>query len=258
MVKKDFPINECLNCGKKISSKYCPSCGQERIIRRLEAKTIIQEVIHGIFHWENSFLRTFKLLLTKPGHFVKEYIDGKRKSFVKPFSFFLFFLTIYVLVFHWMSGRYFAFLKSSFLNADSQLSSFEKMRHLVNANINYLYFILPFIFAFSLKLFLKKNTGINYAESLVFSTYIFATFLIFGTVIMFLSMIDIRIWSLRLVISFIYLSFAVMQFSGCSRVKGFVIGGAVTILSYFIFIGTVFMLTIGYKILFGYKTLFAH
>lgn len=246
-------MDKCLNCGAEISTKYCPHCGQEKIIKRLEVKTIVHEVTHGIFHWDNSILSTFKLLLTQPGYLVKEYVNGKRKSFVKPFSFFLFFLTIYVLLFHWMSGRYFTFYNASLNLSGSKLSKIIMMQHLVKANINYLYFILPLVFAFFLKLFLKKNTGINYAESLVFSFYTFAMILIFGTVIMLLSAIDIRIWNLRLVISFIYLSFAVIQFSGYSKVKGWVIGGTAVILSYMIYVISVMILMIGYLILFTHS-----
>ncbi|MGB8656658.1 MAG: DUF3667 domain-containing protein [Candidatus Zixiibacteriota bacterium] len=245
-------MDKCLNCGAEISTRYCPHCGQEKTIKRLEVKTIVHEVAHGIFHWDNSILSTFKLLLTKPGYFVKEYVNGRRKSFVKPFSFFLFFLTIYVLFFHWMSGRYFTFYNTSLNLSGSKLSKIKMMQHLVSANINYLYFIIPLVFAFFLKLLLKKNSGINYAESLVFSFYTFAMVLIFGTVIMLLSVIDIRIWNFRLVISFIYLSFAVMQFSGYSKVKGFVIGGAAVILSYIIYMISVMILMIGYLILFAH------
>lgn len=241
-----------MNCGAEISTKYCPYCGQEKI-KRLEVKTIVHEVTHGIFHWDNSILSTFKLLLTKPGYFVKEYVSGKRKSSVKPFSFYLFFLTIYVLLFHWMSGRYFTFYNTSLSLSGSKLSKVIMIQHLVSANINYLCFLLPLVFAFFLKLFLKKNTGINYAESLVFSFYTFAMVLIFGTVIMLLSMIDIKIWNLRLVISFIYLSFAVMQFSGHSKVKGLVIGGAAVILNYMIYMISVLILIIGYLVLFTHS-----
>ncbi len=246
-------MDKCLNCGAEISTKYCPHCGQEKIIKRLEVKTIVHEVTHGLFHWDNSILNTFKLLFTKPGYFVKEYVNGKRKSFVKPFSFYLFFLTIYVLLFHWMVGRYFAFYNTSLSLSGSKLSKIIMIQHLVSANINYLCFLLPLVFAFILKLFLKKNTGINYAESLVFSFYTFAMVLIFGTVIMLLSMIDIRIWNLRLVISFFYLSFAVMQFSGYSKVKGLVIGGIAVILNYMIYVISVLIIIIGYLILFAHS-----
>jgi hypothetical protein len=251
MDKNESPVSACLNCGVEISSKYCPHCGQEKIVARLKVTAIMHDVTHGIFHWDNSILRTFRLLLTEPGYFVKDYINGKRKSFVKPFSFFLFFLTIYVLLYHWLSGRFFSFFTSSFVHT-GKLSMIVKIQHLVNTNINYLYFVFPLAVAFILFLFLKKKTGINYAEALVFSFYAFAMILIFSIAVMLLAIIDIRIWNLRPVVIIIYLPYAVMQFSGYAKVKGFVIGGIAVLLSYLIFMISVSILIFVYFVLLGH------
>jgi len=258
MVKNSSSVSECLNCGGKISSKYCPYCGQEKDTKRFEFKTIFHQIIYGIFNWENFFFRTFNPLLTRPGYFIKDYIKGKRKPYIKPFSLFLFFLTINVLVFHWNSERFIALIMSSISNiaSDVEFTSIENIRHLVEANLNNQYFLLPFIFAFSLKLLLRKRTGINYAESLVFSLYSIAMFLFLDILIMFLSIINTKIWLLSFMVSYIYLSFAVMQFSGCSKVKGFTIGGMVLFLSYIIFMVIVFILMTGNKLLFGVAKIF--
>lgn len=225
----------CQNCGAEVTTKYCPNCGQERITKRLEVISILHEVTHGIFHWENSILRTLKLIVIQPGKFIQDYINGKRKSFVKPFSYFLFIQTVYVVVFHLMSEKFFAYMNIA-VTSDSQAEKVAELQHMINKNVNYLNFLLPLLFAFFFRLFLKKKTGVNYAESLVFSFYTFATILVFGIFFMLISIIDIRLWSVRFLVNYVYLVFAVMQFGGYTKVKGFFTASAVNILSYITFI----------------------
>lgn len=257
MVKNSSPISECLNCGEKISLKYCPYCGQKRDTKRFEVRTIFSEALSGIFDLENFFLHTFKQLLTRPGYFIKDYIKGKRKPYVKPFSFFLFFLTFNVLVFHWNSGRLIALVMDYVGNSIKgiQLDTIENTRRLVEANLNNQYFLLPFIFAFVLRLLIGKRTGINYAESVVFALYTYAMFLFFDTVLMILSLIDARIWLLSFFVSYIYISLAITQFSGCSRAKGLSIGGIIMLLSYILYAFVVFIVVIACKSIFGFELL---
>ncbi len=142
----------CQNCGAEISANYCPNCGQERITRRLEVKSILHDVTHGIFHWENSILQTFKQLVIQPGKFVQSYIKGKRKSFVKPFSYFLFLQTLYVVIFHLMSEKFFAFVNITVTKA-SQAEKIAELQHLISKNVNYLNFCSLLYLLFSLSFF---------------------------------------------------------------------------------------------------------
>jgi hypothetical protein len=53
---------------------------------------------------------TFRLLLTRPGNFIHGYIRGKRRANIKPFSYFLFVQTVFVIVFLLMGSRHFAYI----------------------------------------------------------------------------------------------------------------------------------------------------
>ncbi len=239
----------CQNCGAEVDSKYCPNCGQERITKRLEVKTILHEVTQGILHLENSIMHTFRLLLTQPGKFVLSYIKGKRKSYVKPFSYYLSLLTIFVLMFHLMSEKYYAYLNIT-MTSSNQPEKIAEMQHLMSRNVNYLNFIFPLIFAFFFRLFLKKRTDVNYAESLVFSFYILGTLLVISAFFMLLSIIDIRLWNVRYLFTYVYLTYAVVQFSGFAKLKGTLTGTAIIILSYFVFVVLVGGLTFWYVVYF--------
>ena len=224
----------CKNCGAEFSSKFCPHCGQERITRRLEVKSILHDITHGILPLENNILRTFRLLLTKPGNFVRSYISGKRKSFVKPFSYFLSLQTIFVVIFHLMIEKYYAYFNTTVTSA-TQAGKIAEMQHLISRNVNYFNFFLPLIFAFFFKLFLRKKTNVNYAESLVFSFYILGTLLVINTLFMLLIYIDVKLYNIRFLFSYVYLVYAVLQYSGFSRLKGILTGTVIIILSYFVF-----------------------
>ena len=225
-------MKKCLNCGAESDGKYCPDCGQEMEIKRLQVKVIFHEVTHGILHWDNSILKTFRKLLFNPGGTAKEYISGLRKSYVKPFSYFIFIQTVFVIIFHLISGKYFAFVDYSISSADSTKEALEQIQHEINAYINYLNYFLPVFFALYFFLFFRKKMGLNYAESLALSFYWLGTTLVFGIVLMLLSLIDIRIWDARLTVYFIFLIFAIIQYAHLPKIKGFFKSILIVFLSY--------------------------
>ena len=243
-------MKKCLNCGAESNGKYCPDCGQEMEIKRLQVKIILHEVTHGILHWENSILKTFRKLLVNPGGTAKEYISGLRKSYVKPFSYFIFIQTIFLIFFHLISGKYFAFVNYSIESTDSTQEAIEQIQHVINAYINYLNYFLPVFFALFFFLFFRKKTGINYAESLALSFYWLGTTLVFGIVFMLLSVIDISIWNARLPVYFIFLIFAIMQYARLPKIKGFLKGILIVFLSYVsysIFVGLILFIYFHFK-----------
>ncbi len=235
-------MEKCTNCGSELEGKYCHHCGQERV-KRLEVKTILHDVTHGILHWENSILKTAKALILKPGLTAKEYITGRRKSFIKPFSYFIFMQTIFVVVFHKMSEKYFAFISYT-VTSDSQkvMERTNEIQHLVGQYVNYLNYFMPVVFGFYFYLMFKKKTGINYAEALAASFYWVGTTLIFSVVLMLLSVIDVRTWNARFIVNEVYYIFAIVKFSELSTFKSLVKGFVVTTLSYLTFILAIIIL----------------
>jgi len=235
----------CLNCGAESEGKYCPVCGQETNVKRLEVKTIFHDVTHGILHWENSILKTFRQMLFKPGITAKNYISGLRKSYVKPFSYFIFIQTVYVLLFHAMSDKYFAFVSYTIKSSDDAKEKVEQMQHLVNAYLNYFNYLMPLSFALYFFLFFRKKMNVNYAESLALSLYWIGTTLVFGILFMLLSLIDFRFWNVRFFVNTLFLIFAIVQYTKLPWIKGILKGILVVFLSnitFLIFVGAVLYL----------------
>lgn len=89
----------CLNCGTAITDKYCAHCGQKADVHRLSWHVLGEEVLHFFTHIEHGFLKTTKELLLRPGKLFKDYLDGKRKTFHKPISFLLIWISMFLLIY---------------------------------------------------------------------------------------------------------------------------------------------------------------
>ncbi|MBX7484001.1 DUF3667 domain-containing protein [Qipengyuania qiaonensis] len=81
--------NACLNCGAELVGAHCHNCGQRAHIHRTLG-AFFHDLLHGVLHFEGKTWRTLPLLVWKPGKLTREYIDGKRASYVSPIALFLF------------------------------------------------------------------------------------------------------------------------------------------------------------------------
>ncbi len=94
----------CANCGIQLTGTYCHACGQSSHIHR-SLLHMFEEVLHGIFHFDTKAWRTIPALVLKPGQLTKQYIEGKRTSFVSPLALFLFLIFLMFFVFSYtMNG----------------------------------------------------------------------------------------------------------------------------------------------------------
>ena len=81
---------ECKNCSNQLStnSDFCNSCGAKVIRNRLTLKNIFEHIIETFFNYDNKLLRTFIDLFKKPEKVIDGYINGVRKRYVNPISYF--------------------------------------------------------------------------------------------------------------------------------------------------------------------------
>jgi hypothetical protein len=91
-------LTQCLNCGATVAGKYCHVCGQKAQVKRLTAKVLFDEVVHFFTHVEETFFKTSLLYIIKPGITSLNYVEGKRKRYQKPVSFFLIWTGVYILL----------------------------------------------------------------------------------------------------------------------------------------------------------------
>jgi hypothetical protein len=89
----------CLNCGATVVGKYCHICGQENIAPKESVWQLITHFFNDITHFDGKFFSTLKDLLFKPGFLSKEYMKGRRASYLNPVRMYLFTSFIFFLVF---------------------------------------------------------------------------------------------------------------------------------------------------------------
>jgi len=79
----------CLNCGTALIGSHCHACGQAAHVHKTLG-AFFHDLLHGVFHFEGKIWRTLPLLAWNPGRLTREYIDGRRASYVSPIALFLF------------------------------------------------------------------------------------------------------------------------------------------------------------------------
>ncbi len=89
----------CLNCDTIVVGKYCHNCGQENVEPKESAWQLITHFFNDITHFDGKFFSTLKVLLFKPGLLSREYMNGRRASFLNPIRMYLFTSFIFFLAF---------------------------------------------------------------------------------------------------------------------------------------------------------------
>lgn len=88
----------CLNCEKELSDKFCSGCGQKADTHRITFRNFIfHDLMHGTFHIDRGILFTSKEAILRPGKASLDYIYGKRKRYYNVF--YLILLVIGVMLF---------------------------------------------------------------------------------------------------------------------------------------------------------------
>jgi len=136
----------CLNCHKNINyTKYCPYCGQLNTDKKLTLKQFIKDFAGDYFTFDSKFFRSLIPLLIKPGHLTREYIHGKRVSYIFPlrlyiFTTFVFFFVVTLntkLDFDKYSGEYSDSTNTNEAIADTNNSIQDKLKKDLNSDVTY-------------------------------------------------------------------------------------------------------------------------
>lgn len=87
--RSDVPPAICANCGAAASGSYCPECGQETRIDLPTVRAFMRDAAGRYVALDGRTLRTLRDLLLRPGFLTREYLAGRRRSYVRPGRLFL-------------------------------------------------------------------------------------------------------------------------------------------------------------------------
>lgn len=95
-IRKD---KTCLNCNYVVENRFCSNCGQENIDTRKSFTHLFVHFFEDLTHYENAFWRTIKNLIFRPASLTKEYLSGKRMSYLAPVRLYIFisFVTFFLI-----------------------------------------------------------------------------------------------------------------------------------------------------------------
>ncbi|MEE1963029.1 DUF3667 domain-containing protein [Allomuricauda taeanensis] len=170
---------KCKNCDDNLRTDYlyCPNCGGKVIRNRITIKNLWVDIMDRYFNLDNTFLKTFVHLFTKPESVIEGYIQGQRRKYLNPISYLGIAITLsgFMVFLMTKSG---AVMDFDFLNTGATSSSQQKI---MNFTLDYqaLIFILyiPMMSVASWLCFEQKKY--NFSERTIIFLYTLAHFSLF-------------------------------------------------------------------------------
>ena len=151
----------CKNCGIHFKGKFCPNCSQKATTGRLEVGNVLHEFWHNFTHTDKGYLSLLTAMVKHPGTVIREFIDGRRKKYFNPYTFYL--VTTAVLIF--ITAKVYKY-------EDALYDYRNEFGQFINAQHNFIVLCsLPFLALLLQLIFFKRKY--NYAEWITFLVFSF-------------------------------------------------------------------------------------
>ena len=88
----------CASCHERLVGRYCHQCG-ERIVDPHDYTVwhFAEQAFEAVTHLDGKLWRTFRTLLRRPGMLTVQYLRGRRRLYMKPFTVFLLVNVVFLL-----------------------------------------------------------------------------------------------------------------------------------------------------------------
>jgi hypothetical protein len=84
------PVWTCPSCATAVVSHFCPSCGERSPDEReLTLHGLASQIFQSLTSIDGKLLRSFMLLMSRPGDLTVAYLEGQRKPFIGPVPLYL-------------------------------------------------------------------------------------------------------------------------------------------------------------------------
>jgi len=180
----------CKNCKTNISetTKFCNSCGAKVVIDRITVKGMLSDVSQNIFGWDNKFFLTIRKLIIAPQEILGEYLNGTRKKYTNPITFFAIGMALSIFIFNTFDEEYLSMsmdaaksqnewmaenIGGAYKSVENQKQSLELNEKLQKGFLKFFNIIsLMFLPMYAFIAFLVYRKPYNYAEHLTITTFI--------------------------------------------------------------------------------------
>ncbi len=105
----DTPEDQCENCGALLHGPYCSQCGQKAADRVVPIWHMVNEALEAVIELDMRVLHTLPKFIFLPGRLTKEYVNGRRKRYIRPFRLYLFTTFLLFTVLALTTGQGFRF-----------------------------------------------------------------------------------------------------------------------------------------------------
>lgn len=190
-------MESCQNCNELITGNFCANCGQKTNIHRYSFKHFIKhDLIHGIWNVDSGIVFTIKELFTRPGHSIREFINGKRVGYFNVVT-----LLIIILGVSHFVGEY-STVKLSDLVPESSKESMNVIEEFTKKYPKLtLLLTIPFYSVFSFLWFRKSK--LNLTEHFVLNSYKTVVESIFGLIFTIITVVYTSQKGLMTIYSFV-------------------------------------------------------
>ena len=85
-VENEVHKHVCLNCGTEYEGNFCPECGQRASVGKLTMLSVLNSFLAVAGFSNGKLWKTLLHSVTRPGHMIREYLQGKRTYYIKPLN----------------------------------------------------------------------------------------------------------------------------------------------------------------------------
>jgi hypothetical protein len=159
----------CKNCNHQFEGKFCNNCGQSADTERLDFKFLLKN-LHKNFlkYFHKGIFYTSRQLFTRPGHSIREYIEGKRVQHFEPIGLLIAFAAFYGVLYHTFGINIFSGLSDNTLDGKLDLRGVSNWITDHFAVVN-----LLFVPVYSIGSFITfRKQGYNFYEHIYINTFL--------------------------------------------------------------------------------------
>lgn len=151
----------CLNCGSPVAGNYCNTCGQAASTHRFSLKHIARDFAR-VVHVHQGIFFTLKELAIRPGHSIREFVEGKRVNHIN-------YVTLLILTVILLSTIQAAtdFHMTDLTDEKELLAPVDKLR--TEHPKSFTIILIPYFSVFTFLFFRKAHQ--TFAEHIVLNTY---------------------------------------------------------------------------------------